>query len=205
MSSIESDQETKSVPRGRPREFELARSLDAAITVFWSKGYEGASIDELTRAMGVPRATLYQVFDDKEGLFLATVGHYAQTRTAPVVAMLETQGDLNGDLAAFFKAVVDLALSEPDARGCLISCVLADVAGGNLRLRSELDRRFAAMEQQISNRLTAELNQQGDIQTRALVIASMARGLMLRARAGTERVQLEKAATEAVRLLTDIE
>ena len=204
MSSIESDQETKSVPRGRPREFELARSLDAAITVFWSKGYEGASIDELTRAMGVPRATLYQVFDDKEGLFLATVGHYAQTRTAPVLAMLETQGDLRDDLAAFFKAVVDLALSEPDARGCLISCVLADAAGGNLRLRSELDRRFAAMEQQISNRLTAELNQQGDIQTRALVIASMARGLMLRARAGTERVLLEKAATEAVRVLVDI-
>lgn len=203
MSSIESDQETKSVPRGRPREFELARSLDAAITVFWSKGYEGASIDELTRAMGVPRATLYQVFDDKEGLFLAAVGHYAQTRTAPVLAMLETQGDLRDDLAAFFKAVVDLALSEPDARGCLISCVLADAAGGNLRLRSELDRRFAAMEQQIGDRLAADLNQQGEIQTRALVIASMARGLMLRARAGTERMQLEKAATEAVRVLVD--
>ena len=170
--------------------------------VFWREGYEGASIERLARETEMPRATLYQVYGDKEGLFLAAVEHYADTRAARVASALGPSGALRQDLDAFFAAVIDLATSEPEARGCLISCVLADAAGANLRFRSELDRRFLVLEHRIRARLETESFQTGDIAGRAIMIASIARGLMLRARAGAGRDLLEKAAAEAVRMLS---
>ena len=201
MSSKNSDPQSQTRPRGRPRGFEPATALEAAMKVFWLEGYEGASIDRLARETGMPRATLYQVYRDKEGLFLAAVAHYADTRTAGVGAALGSGGTLHDDLGAFFAAVIDLATSDSEARGCLISCVLADAAGTNPRFRAELDRRFVALEHRIRDRLAAELCQTGDIPARSIMIASIARGLMLRARAGASRDLLEQAATEAVRVL----
>lgn len=201
MSSKSSDLQPRTRPRGRPRGFEPATALGAAMKVFWLEGYEGASIDRLARETGMPRATLYQVYGDKEGLFLAAVTHYAETRAARVGSALGPCGALKEDLEAFFAAVIDLATSEPEARGCLISCVLADAAGANPRFRAELDRRFLAMERRIHDRLEAENLQTTDIPARAIIIASIARGLMLRARAGADRELLQEAAAEAVRVL----
>jgi AcrR family transcriptional regulator len=188
-------------PRGRPRVFEEAAALEAAMKVFWAEGFNGASVDTLARETGMPRATLYQLYADKEGLFLAAVRHYADTRAASVTAALGPKGSLRDDLGRFFAAVVDLALSEPDARGCLISCVLADAAGTNPRFRAELDRRFLALEGRIGARLAAETGAMPAPGPRALLIASIARGFMLRARAGAGRSLLEQAAAEALDLL----
>jgi len=170
--------------------------------VFWAEGYDGASVDTLARETAMPRATLYQLYGDKEGLFLAAIGHYAETRTAQVAAALGPAGTLRDDLASFFSAVIDLALSVPEARGCLISCVLADAAGANPRFRTELNRRFLALEARIRDRLDTEAPSDGDSQSRGLLIASIARGIMLRARAGADRALLEQAAIEAVHLLS---
>jgi AcrR family transcriptional regulator len=169
--------------------------------VFWAEGFNGASVDTLARETGMPRATLYQLYADKEGLFLAAVRHYADTRAASVTSALGPKGSLRDDLGRFFAAVVDLALSEPDARGCLISCVLADAAGTNPRFRAELDRRFLALEGRIGARLAAETGAMPAPGPRALLIASIARGFMLRARAGAGRSLLEQAAAEALDLL----
>lgn len=169
--------------------------------VFWAEGYDGASVDTLARETSIPRATLYQLYGDKEGLFLAAIGRYAETRGAQVSAALGPKGTLRGDLDSFFSAVIDLAFSEPEACGCLISCVLADAAGANLHFRAELERRFVALESRIRDRLHHEISAEGPSHSRAVLIASIARGLMLRARAGADRALLEQAATEAVQLL----
>ncbi|SDW43714.1 TetR/AcrR family transcriptional regulator [Roseicitreum antarcticum] len=173
--------------------------------VFWAEGYDAAPVDRLAQETGMPRATLYQIYGDKEGLFLAAVEHYAKTRSARVGVALGPTGALRDDLVSFFSAVVDLGTSEPKARGCLISCVLADAAGTNPRFRVELEHRFLALETRIRDRLLVADPQDGDIPARAVVIASIARGLMLRARAGAGRDLLEKAAAEAVRLLARTE
>src|SRR5579859_5816189 len=62
---------------GRPRCFCEDVALEAAMRVFWEKGYEGASLTDLTEAMGINRPSLYAAFGDKEALFLKVIEHYA--------------------------------------------------------------------------------------------------------------------------------
>ena len=62
--------------RGRPRNFDRAQALQKAMEVFWSKGYEGASLTDLTEAMGINSPSLYGAFGSKEGLFREAVELY---------------------------------------------------------------------------------------------------------------------------------
>ena len=66
---------------GRPREFDVEQALDQALEVFWRNGYEGASISELTQAMGISPPSLYAAFGNKEGLFRKTLDRYIAKRT----------------------------------------------------------------------------------------------------------------------------
>jgi AcrR family transcriptional regulator len=190
--------------RGRPRSVAPQQALDAAVRLFWTHGYDGASLARLSRQMRLPRASLYQSYGDKEGLFLAAIQRYAETRQTPVAQALGPQGSLASDLRAFLDAAIRLATADPATPGCLISCVLADAAGNNPRLRRELATRFAALESRLQDRLIAgraELPATADPALLALLLAATTRGLMLRARAGAEPDSLRDAARVMVDLL----
>src|ERR1700738_3561065 len=61
---------------GRPRSFDTGKALNRAVEVFWRKGYEGASLSDLTKAMGINRPSLYAAFGDKESLFRKVLDRY---------------------------------------------------------------------------------------------------------------------------------
>src|SRR5208283_1846159 len=65
-------------PRGRPRSFDERDALEKATQVFWSKGYDGVTIDDLVAGMGVGRPSLYAIFGDKKTLFLRCLEAYGQ-------------------------------------------------------------------------------------------------------------------------------
>ncbi|WP_159458616.1 TetR/AcrR family transcriptional regulator [Roseisalinus antarcticus] len=188
-------------PRGRPRGVKPEQALEGAMRVFWADGYDAASIDRLCRATGMPRASLYQDFGGKEGLFLAAIAHYVETRIGPVADALEPSGSLDADLSTYFARVVALATDDSQTPGCLISCVLAEVAGANDTFRLELDRRFTALEDRIAQRLDHEVASGAVTDTRALagMLAAVSRGIMLRARSGAQAQDLDKIARVAVR------
>ena len=64
------------MPKGRPRKFDTDKAVEQAMLVFWKKGYEGTTIDELTAAMGISRPSLYAAFGNKEGIFKRSLNHY---------------------------------------------------------------------------------------------------------------------------------
>src|SRR3546814_17594605 len=70
--------------KGRPREFDVGDALAAALRVFWSKGYEGASLTDLTEAMGITRPSLYAAFGNKEAIFRKALDIYAEEKLAYV-------------------------------------------------------------------------------------------------------------------------
>ena len=83
-------------PRGRPRSFDESDALKKATQVFWSKGYDGVTIDDLVAGMGVGRPSLYAVFGDKRAIFLRVLKAYAEARGARAAKALLSPQSLRG-------------------------------------------------------------------------------------------------------------
>jgi TetR/AcrR family transcriptional repressor of nem operon len=190
--------------RGRPRGFSEKAALEGAMRTFWASGYDGTSVDMLCKATQMSRASLYQGYGDKSGLFLAAIAHYVETRVSRVADALGPHGSLHDDLTKFFTEVVRLATSDPETPGCLVSCVLADVAGSNETFRNELDQRFLALEARIANRLReADWPEIAEVppSVAAGLVGSIARGIMVRARSKISSSELVSVAEAAVAAL----
>ena len=108
-------------PRGRPRSFDERDALEKATQVFWSKGYDGVTIDDLVAGMGVGRPSLYAVFGDKRTIFLRVLRAYAETKGALAAKALLSPQTLRDSLAGFLKTPSKLRPRE-DARGDVFSC-----------------------------------------------------------------------------------
>src|SRR5579863_5972542 len=110
-------------PRGRPRSFDETGALAKATQVFWSKGYDGVTIDDLVAGMGVGRPSLYAVFGDKRAIFLRVLKAYAERKGASAAkALLSPQG-LRDSITGFLRYAVESASEKGSARGCLLLCV----------------------------------------------------------------------------------
>jgi AcrR family transcriptional regulator len=72
----------KRASAGRPREFDMDKALDGALRVFWLKGYDGASLSDLTKAMRINRPSMYAAFGNKEQLYFKTLERYSKSRNA---------------------------------------------------------------------------------------------------------------------------
>lgn len=112
---------------GRPRAFEREKALLAAMYVFWAKGYDGASMKDLTQAMGINSPSLYAVFGDKHKLYLETIDCYASNDACAPLVAFETEPDIHKAVRAFMKAVISYSVdNDSGSSGCfLTSCVAA--------------------------------------------------------------------------------
>ena len=89
---IDIKSKTALIQRGRPRAFDLDAALERAMHVFWAKGYEGAALSDLTRAMRINRPSLYAAFGNKEQLFRKVLDRYASGPLAYFEKALEAPG-----------------------------------------------------------------------------------------------------------------
>ena len=103
---------------GRPRSFAEDAALDAAMRVFWGKGYEGASLADLTEAMGINRSSMYATFGDKEALFRLAIARYAEGPAAYVRKALE-QRTARAVVEALLLGALELLTDPSHPRGCL--------------------------------------------------------------------------------------
>ncbi len=110
-------------PRGRPRSFDETGALEKATQVFWSKGYDGVTIDDLVAGMGVGRPSLYAVFGDKRTLFLRVLKDYAEKKGARAAKALLSPQALRDSIAGFLRYAVESATEKGSAWGCLLVCV----------------------------------------------------------------------------------
>ena len=102
----------------RPKEFDESQALAAALEVFWEKGYEAASVQDLTERMGIQKASLYNTFGDKHALFVRALGAYSGETLEWYREQLDRPGPLRSTLAAMFRELTD-GCEDDDCRGCL--------------------------------------------------------------------------------------
>ena len=191
-------------PRGRPRSFDETGALEKATQVFWSKGYDGVTIDDLVAGMGVGRPSLYAVFGDKRAIFLRVLKAYAEKKGARAAkALLSPQG-LRDSIVGFLRYAVESATEKGSARGCLMVCVAPVVDDAEVRqfLQKAVAGGAALVEGRFRDGITAgEIPSDFPVAVRAIQVTDFARGLTMRAQMGTPRKTLLRDAEEAAELV----
>jgi AcrR family transcriptional regulator len=122
------ESEVSTIVRGRPREFCVDTALAAALRVFWTKGYEGASLTDLTDAMEITRPSLYAAFGNKEALFRKALDLYEHDKLAYVASALEAP-TARGVAERMLGGALEMQTTGSDPKGCL--GVISTVACGS--------------------------------------------------------------------------
>jgi len=188
--------------RGRPRSFDREQALDAAMKVFWSKGFEGASLAELTEAMGINPPSLYAAFGDKEGLFVEAVKRYHANlqETCPYqdkATARESVETLLTDLASIF--------TDPDhPKGCLAVMAATTSASAGPKLQELLAEQRNQAKARLRERIArgvkeGELPPDTDVIGLTHFYAAVINGMSLQARDGVSRKALISMVETAMR------
>jgi AcrR family transcriptional regulator len=190
---------------GRPRAFSEKAALEAAMRVFWEKGYEGASLTDLTEAMGINRPSLYATFGDKEALFLRAMEQYTNGPAHYLRAALE-EVTAYAAIEALLRGAVKLLADPRNPRGCLsvqggIAC---SAAAEPIRQALIIWRKKG--EAEIVKRLKrarAEGDLPADLDPHDLAryIATVLNGLGIQAANGATKAEMTRVVEMALRAL----
>ena len=190
--------------RGRPRSFDESEALDQATRVFWAKGYDGATVDDLVAGTGVSRPSLYATFGDKEALFMRCLEHYTRRGVLSAAQSLSAAPTVREAVGSFLRMTVEGATYRSDPSGCLMICVVPSVE--DRRVQDFSARAAAQVTQIIEQRLreavaAGELPPDFPCSMRSRHILGMSSALILRARAGAMREMLLADADDVAALL----
>lgn len=190
-------------PIGRPRAFDLDLALERALQVFWRKGYEGASLSDLTEAMRINRPSLYAAFGNKEALFRKALDRYAKGPTAFFDAALRAP-TARVVAERLLRGTIDLLTNPRTPSGCLL--VQSALACGDEAdsIRKELASRRAAGEAALSRRFQrakreGDLPAQADPADLARYITTVVHGMAVKGAGNTTRPQLLRVMQTALR------
>ena len=165
----------------RPKEFDRTRVLDKAMRLFWARGYEAVSIQDLVEAMGINRQSLYDTFGDKQALFGEALAYYISSEGSKVEEVLAQAGSAKAAIAQAFQLVLEKPADEL-TWGCLIvnssvekPCISPEVSGvilDNLEHSDELFYYTLVRAQQ-----QGELPAEKDLRALARFLANSFSGL----------------------------
>lgn len=188
---------------GRPRAFDIDQALDRAIQVFWQKGYAGASLTDLTDAMGINRPSLYAAFGNKESLFCKALDRYASGPAAYVCEALEapTAREVVRRLLA---GAIRVTTGPDTPRGCMMVQGALAVGDDAAAMRQELADRRADGLNRLAERLArarteGDLPPDSDPALLAQFIVTVQQGIAVQAASGATPSELERIAELALR------
>jgi len=112
----------------RTREFDEDQVLDAAMQLFWEKGYEATSLSDLTSRMGIQRPSIYSTFGDKKELFEAALRRYTMSRASDIRTRLQSHFSVKEAFSIFFADVVIEEYAEDLSKGCFCINTMVELA-----------------------------------------------------------------------------
>jgi AcrR family transcriptional regulator len=190
---------------GRPRSFDLDEALDRALQVFWRKGYEGASLSDLTKAVGVNRPSLYAAFGDKKALFRKALDRYL-TGPAGYTQEALKKPTARAVVERLLQGAADLNTAPRNPGGCLMvqGALVSGDAGDSIR--QELVACRAAGEAALRRRFQRakserDLPADTDPADLARYLATIIYGMAVQAAGGASRDKLQHVVEMTLRTL----
>ncbi|MEY9212374.1 TetR/AcrR family transcriptional regulator [Thermobifida halotolerans] len=195
---------------GRPRQFDEDRVVRAACDEFWAKGFDGTSTEDLCRATGLTRSSLYNTFHSKEYLFRRALSYYVNTMTARQVAVLDTRGSGLERIRSLLAVIVDDEMANRDnggQSGCFTVNTITTLASRNPNvariIEADLQRRLSSLRLAVMDgQLDGSVVDDRDPGDLAWYVTSLISGMRIAAQSGADRETLEGIAAVGVRALT---
>jgi AcrR family transcriptional regulator len=194
MSKVKQTNELKR-GRGRPRAFDRPTAIQQAMKLFWDRGYEGTTFDELIGAMKISPSSFYHEFGNKEQLYREAVDCYMKSHLGFFPRILSTPQDLRAALQALLEEGASFLASDALPAGCMISLAGTQISP-QLRSVADFTKRVRkAWNDALINRLKkgvldGELPPETDVKELAAYFGAVFRGMAAQARDGASRKQL---------------
>jgi TetR/AcrR family transcriptional regulator, transcriptional repressor for nem operon len=191
----------------RPREFDELRALTAAMEVFWEKGYEAASLSDLTSRMGIQRPSLYAAFGDKRALFDAALNRYTALSYAYLKGLFDRTASAKEAVRGYYTWMMDTAYADQPYLGCLCVNTMVELAPHDSRLAAYTQayqlRLAELFRQKIEQGMVSgELSSDTDAEALANTLLVAAVGLNVSLKSKPDRKYMEQAVTGIVGLLS---
>jgi len=190
----------------RTRQFDERQALVSAMLVFWEKGYEGTSIQDLEDAMGLKRTSIYNAFGNKRRIFERVMACYKESVMAALFVELDKAPNIREGIRRLLNSALNIHFDEDNPGGCLV--VLSVLEGGQLDAQAQ-----AAMQQSIHDlkdalqlrlkraKKAGELSADLDVAATATTVAATMSGMMVLGKANFSKAALKKTVNQVVGLL----
>lgn len=188
--------------RGRPRSFDRDVALQKAVEVFWARGYAGASMAELTGAMGISPPSLYAAFGSKADLYRQAMDRYMATSGAALWGLLE-QPTAKAGVEAVLRAAAHGMVQPGKPFGCMVALSGAQPEDFDADLHQDMTTVWQGTRQALHNRFeraqaAGEIDAGADLDAIALFYATVHQGMSLQARQGATADELDRLVTSAL-------
>jgi AcrR family transcriptional regulator len=188
---------------GRPRGFDADKALDEAMEVFWRHGYEGATIAQLTEAMGINPPSLYAAFGSKEGLLKAALDRYSCKRATFMEEILSAP-TARAVAERMLMGIADTQTDPANPPGCLLVQGGLACGTGSENVPFELAAHRAQTEAQLRDRFAkakadGDLTATADPAALARYLSAVTVGMGVMASSGADREALRQVATVSLK------
>lgn len=188
--------------RGRPRSFDREQALDAAMRVFWAKGFGGASMSDLTGAMGIASPSLYAAFGSKEALFKEAIDHYVAIHSPSFWGVMDLP-TARESVEALLRNAAGVFTDPAVPNGCMVIQTAAEEGDLSPELAASLCELRASNAETLARRLIkgvsdGDVGAGTDIRAVADFYATVHKGLSLSAKGGAGREELDSVVTSAM-------
>jgi len=180
----------------RHKEFDRDEALHKAMEVFWARGYNATSIQDLVEHMRINRQSIYDTFGDKHALYLQSLDHYCQVEGCKAIELLESSASIKKAVRKLFMEVVDGSVGATEQRGCFAGNAMSELAGRCKATADRTNSNMAVMEGALYRALlrgkkAGELKALSEPRAVARFLYSSLQGLVLMSKATQDRKTLE--------------
>ena len=190
----------------RTKQFDERQALVSAMLVFWEKGYEGTSIQDLEHATGLNRTSIYNAFGNKRAVFDSVMSCYKESVMAALFAELDAAANIKEGIRRMLNGALEIHFDEDNPGGCLVVLSILESGQHDEKSKASMQQTLHDLKSALQARLSkakksGELSRDLDAGSTATTIATTMVGMMVMGKANFSRTALRKTVNQVVSLL----